>query len=82
MCLLIFFISRVLKPLRNIWEIRRPILPVRLLKRGNIQVVKAYFTGDLKKITECYVKYDHCLAVEKDPATYAKKLTACMTTAK
>ncbi|MEA1964181.1 MAG: transporter substrate-binding domain-containing protein [Candidatus Aerophobetes bacterium] len=42
-------------------------------------LVNAYFAGDLTKITECYAQYSHYLTVEKDVATYAKKLASCMT---
>ncbi|MEA3485540.1 MAG: transporter substrate-binding domain-containing protein [Candidatus Aerophobetes bacterium] len=42
-------------------------------------LVDAYFAGDLTKITECYAEYGHYLTVEKDVATYAEKLAACMT---
>jgi len=42
-------------------------------------LVDAYFTGDLEKITECYARCSHYLTVEKDAATYAKELASCMT---
>jgi len=42
-------------------------------------LIDAYFTGDLEKITDCYAQCSHHLTVEKDVATYAKKLAACMT---
>jgi len=42
-------------------------------------LVDAYFTGDLTKITKCYAQCSHYLTVEKDVTTYAKKLAECMT---
>jgi len=41
-------------------------------------LANAYFAGDPMKITECYAQCSHYLTVEKDVATYAKKLAACM----
>jgi len=42
-------------------------------------LIDAYFTGDLEKITECYARCSHYLTEEKDVATYAKELAECMT---
>jgi len=42
-------------------------------------LVAAYMTGNLDKITDCYAQFKHYLTVEKDTAAYAKNLAACMT---
>ncbi len=42
-------------------------------------LVAAYMTGELNKITSCYAQFGHYLTVEKDPVSYAKNLAACMT---
>ncbi len=41
-------------------------------------LVKAYFTGNLDKITACYAKYKHFLD-SGEPAKYAAGLASCMT---